>query len=746
MRKRLGKQIISLVLSVIMIGMTAVPAGAQEIVPENEQLKGNLAFTEMTGNPLETGFDYDVTEEEVAAFEAAYESQLRGDSVYPLGTEEETLEEFAEKKALVLTALYGLTSVQYALIEDGEITLSGTNGYTDKAAKTEADGSTMYGIGSISKIFTTMAVLQLAEDGKLSLDEPVVSYIPEFKMADARYKDITVRMLLNHSSGILGSSFENAILFNDNDTINHDTFLKLLETQRLKADPGAFSVYCNDGFTLAEILVERVSGQTFSEYIEENIRVPLGMWGTKTPQDKFKKKKLAGIYSGTQKLPAENFNQIGTGGIYSTAENLCYLAEVFMKDSEWDNVLAKESVAMTMGLSEPKEGWSALQNKKFGYGLGWDDVNTYPFNQYGVKALVKGGDSIYCHGSLIVLPEAKKAVAVLSSGGSSTVDQIFGSAILLRALQKDGIIDDVTNYVKAYEKPVKQTIPTDMKQYEGYYNTLQDIQKVEMTNDGTMKLTSLGTKQSAVLMYTGNGKFRTISGNAEYWFVKEGNGEVYLRQGSYAALAGIGDYFVEAYAAQKIENNPLDEEAAEAWNQRKGKRYFLINEKYSSVNYFSGGMVSTVDFLEELEGYLGNAKIVDENKATTDLQIPEQMGRELRDYEFYTQKGVEYIKMNNYLLISEDGVDKLPVKKNYEISIDKNGYAEWYYVNKKAAKRVMKVAVPGNGSFTVYDKDGKCQLCSYVTGETKIKLPKGGYVVFAGDAGAEFVVKVKNKK
>ncbi len=729
MRRRLEKQLISLVLALVMFGLTAVPVRANEV-----------------WQPLEPAFDYDVTEEEVRQFEEEYERQLRGASVSLLSNGEETLEEFAQKKALVLTALYGLSSVQYALIEEDDITVTGASGYKDKDSKKEADGSTMYGIGSISKIFTTIAVLQLVEDGKVDLDEPVVTYIPEFKMADERYKDITVRMLLNHSSGILGSSFENAILFNDNDTINHDTFLELLKTQRLKADPGAFSVYCNDGFTLAEILVERVSGKSFTKYVRKNIKVPLGLWGTKTPQNEFDRNRLAGIYSGKTKLPTENLNQIGAGGIYSTAENLCYVAEVFMKDSVWDNVLLEESVAMTMELSEPKEGWSALQNKDFGFGLGWDDVNAYPFSQYGIKALVKGGDSIYCHGSLIVLPEAKKAVAVLSSGGSSAINQIFGSAILLRALQKDGLIDDVDDYVKAYEKPIKQTIPSDMKQYEGFYNTLQDVQKVEMNTDGTMKLTSLGTKQSMVLSYVGNGKFRTVNGSSEYWFVKEENGEVYLRGGAYASLAGIGSYFGEYYAAQKIENNPLSEEVAAVWNQRKGKRYFLISEKYSSVNYFNGGMLSTVDFLEGLEGYLGNAKIVDENNAVTDLQIPEQYGRELRDYEFYTKKGVEYIRMNNYLLISEDGVSNLPVEKNYDITIDKNGYAKWYFVNKKAAKRVMKVEVPENGSVSVYDKDGNCVLCSYVTGKAKIKLPKGGYVVFAGDKGAEFTVKIKDKK
>ena len=82
-------------------------------------------------------------------------------------------------------------------------------------------------------------------------------------------------MLLNHSSGLQGSTLGNAFLFNDNDTYAHDTLLQQLSNQNLKADPGAFSVYCNDGFTLAEILVERVSGMSFTEFLHQNFTEPL---------------------------------------------------------------------------------------------------------------------------------------------------------------------------------------------------------------------------------------------------------------------------------------------------------------------------------------------------------------------------------------------------------------------------------------------------------------------------------------
>lgn len=113
----------------------------------------------------------------------------------------------ANTKANLLTSMYGSTSVQYAIIDEGKIIVSGTAGVYHKENSISLTKEHMYGVGSISKTFTAAAIMQLVEKGKLELDAPVVKYLPKFKMADDRYKKITVRMLLNHSSGLMGSSF-----------------------------------------------------------------------------------------------------------------------------------------------------------------------------------------------------------------------------------------------------------------------------------------------------------------------------------------------------------------------------------------------------------------------------------------------------------------------------------------------------------------------------------------------------------
>ena len=83
----------------------------------------------------------------------------------------------------------------------------------------------VYCVGSVSKSYVATCIMQLVDQGKVELDTPVTEYIPEFTMADERYKDITVRMLMNHTSGIMGSTYSNESLYEDYDENYKDEVL-----------------------------------------------------------------------------------------------------------------------------------------------------------------------------------------------------------------------------------------------------------------------------------------------------------------------------------------------------------------------------------------------------------------------------------------------------------------------------------------------------------------------------------------
>ncbi|OPA73660.1 serine hydrolase [Paenibacillus selenitireducens] len=650
----------------------------------------------------------------------------------------------AAEKAKLLTETYGTTSLQYALIDEGEIVISGQSGKNDLKDNVPLTSNTIYGIGSTSKMFLAASVMKLVDEGKVNLDKPVVDYIPDFKMKDDRYKQITPRMLLNHSSGLLGTSGSNATLYGDHDTYAHDTLLEQLATQSLKADPGAYSVYCNDGFTLAEILVERVSGMGFTAFIHKYITEPLDMTHTKTPQDLVEPAKMAGIYSPLYdgQLPKENYNIIATGGIYSTAEDLAKLSQIFT--GQVDGILSSKSVE-AMAQEEYKRGmWSADSDTSISYGLGWDSVNLFPFNEYGIKAVTKGGDTISYHSSLVVLPEYNMAAAVTSSGGSSATDQFIASELLLSALEEKDIIKE-RKPEKSFGVPVKADMPKEISQYAGIYGGNNSVMKVEMNNARQMSISTLTAPNSPAeqYTYTADGSFVNDEGTEKLKFVVEKNGNAYLWSRSYISVPGLGQLAFSEYNAEKLELSELSQDIAAAWEKREGKKYYLVNEKYTSTVYLNASPIIPFHALSEVTGYVSNNKIIAADKAVNQLQIPGMAGRDTMEINFFTKNGIEYFTAVGNLYVSEEIVKPLHSGTQSSTTIQADGYAKWYSVPAAAKGKVMTVKMPSNGAFAVYDQAGICMNHTVVSGKNQVVLPENGSIVFAGDAGSKFEISLK---
>nr|WP_238162505.1 serine hydrolase domain-containing protein [Cohnella sp. AR92] len=653
----------------------------------------------------------------------------------------EATRETAQEKAEFLTKYYGPSSVQYALIDHGRIVVTGQAGKNDEKGLKPLTKDTIYGIGSTSKMFTAVAVMQLVEQGKIDLETPVVQYIPEFTMKDERYKQITPRMLLNHSSGLNGSSLTDAFLFEDNDTYAHDSLLKQLAGQTLKADPGAYSVYCNDGFTLAEILVERVSGMDFTSYIHRYITEPLDLAHTETPTDSPDAAKIAGLYyPATGQLPIETINVIGAGGIYSTAEDLARFSQAFTGGAE--EVLSGKSAA-AMAEDEyktslwPDEG----DNTSFEYGLGWDSVDVYPFGEYGIKALTKGGDTLHYHSSLVVLPEQGMAAAVVTSGGTSMTDQLLANEILLQALKEKGTITEFKPE-KSFGVPVKTDMPESMLQYSGVYGSFSSTAKVDITKDGVMSITNelLPNQPAQIYVYSADDTFKSADGNVKISFVTEENGRTYLWLRQYASLPGLGQYASSEYNVEKLQPQELPAETMETWKGRDGKMYYLLNEKHTSVVYMSLPAIQ-LKLSQQLPGYVLDKRITGPNTAVSELQISRMNGRDLAGYTFFTQDGAEYLESSGRIFVNENAVKPIYVAKKSIATIPSSGYAKWYTISEKDAGKTVKVSMSSkNASFAVYDAKGTCVYFSILGGKGQVELPAGGTIVFAGDAGTKFEI------
>jgi len=618
----------------------------------------------------------------------------------------------------------------------------------------------LYGIGSVSKVFTAAAVMKLVEEGKVDLDESLTAYIPEFRMADARYTRITPRMLLNHSCGLMGMTDNNAFLLGDNDTDNHDRFLDLVQTQALKHDPGERSIYCNDAFTLAELLVERVSGMGFTEYIEQNFLIPLGIEGIKSPQSEFDRAVLADIYLGNNALRPEVLGVIGSGGLYASMEDLCAYATIFM-DSADGSILSRQSTDEMAKSQHANSVVPSDADSGFSYGLGWDSVGAYPLTHYGIKALSKGGGTGRYHTNLTVLPEYNLAAAV-SSSGTTSMEQQIAQQIILAVLAEEGLIPADA----APEMPVlnreRALVPEDVKAYAGIYNAgLFGQWSVEFTEDSLI-LTPLMVRNELPQEYAYNTDGEFVSLNDDYLGFMQGSAEgargataisfaegKYLVIRAYEDVPGLGLSASVMPLAERIEDNPVPAAAHQEWQARNDKEYLLVSEKYSSMHYLKSSVAKTHTD-DRIYGYVGMglyktqgasinmARITDGSTAVGFQSTPTMTGRDTNNLSVSKHNGIEYLSVNHYRYVDASAAQQFSEASEMIVL---ESETIWFDIDNTANGRTLNISTPQNGAWFVYDSKMNCIATSLEKHpRDTIILPKNGRLALAGEAGAEFIL------
>ncbi len=210
-----------------------------------------------------------------------------------------------------------------AVIRDGRIVYKRGYGMSNLEYGIPIGPSTVFNIGSMSKPFTAAAVVLLAQQGKLSLDDPVRQYLPELPDFAA---PITIRHLLYHTSGLRCDVWGVAGWRNDVHT--EDDMLELQSRQKeLSFRPGENYAYCNTGYELLAVIVRRVSGQSFREFTRANIFEPLGMKSSFFRDDHAEVVKNVAVWYGPAsgggfRAGFNTWDAVGATGMLTTVEDL----------------------------------------------------------------------------------------------------------------------------------------------------------------------------------------------------------------------------------------------------------------------------------------------------------------------------------------------------------------------------------------------------------------------------------------
>ncbi len=169
------------------------------------------------------------------------------------------------------------------VVKDGKVAYLKGFGVADVESQLPVTPNSLFELGSISKQFTAAAIMQLVEQGKIGLDDPLVKHLPTFQIKDERYKEITIRQMLSHMSGMTALEIDSLLdyalgLTPEYDAAGYARMVESLSEMELLSNPGEgpFS-YSDIAFNVLGAVVAEVSGQSFEDYVRDHIFLPLGM-------------------------------------------------------------------------------------------------------------------------------------------------------------------------------------------------------------------------------------------------------------------------------------------------------------------------------------------------------------------------------------------------------------------------------------------------------------------------------------
>lgn len=291
-------------------------------------------------------------------------------------------------------------------------------GVLNKDTGVEVTKDTVFQIGSITKVWTTTVIMQLVDEGLLDLDAPVVDVFPELRLADPDVaKQVTMRHLLTHTSGIDGDVFTDT--GRGDDCI--EKYVASLEGVAQNHPLGATWSYCNSGFVLAGLVIEKLTGGTWDRAVRNRIFAPLGLEHTITlPEEALLHRAAVGhVSEGTHepsRAPVWMMpRSLGPAGVIgSTVADLLGFARMHLTGGvgpDGTRLLDSSSAAaMTQMQAELPDRYSLGDS----WGIGW-----IRFGWNGRRLIGHDGNTIGQSAFLRLLPDEGLAVALLTNGGST---------------------------------------------------------------------------------------------------------------------------------------------------------------------------------------------------------------------------------------------------------------------------------------------------------------------------------------
>jgi CubicO group peptidase (beta-lactamase class C family) len=313
--------------------------------------------------------------------------------------------------ARAYVAEHGSPGVSIQLVRGSDTLVSAGYGLADVEQRVPATAATVYRIGSVTKQFTAAAVMRLVEQGKVSLEDSIARYLPGLPAA---WRRVTVRQLLNHTSGIPSyTDIGEPWVRRWREDMPPDTLVALTAHDSLWFEPGSQWRYDNTGYVLLGMLLDRVTGTPYPEYVEREIARPLGLEHVYYCDTERVIPGRAHGYdrdaAGWRNAPFLSMTQpYSAGALCSTVGDL----------ARWNRLLAGGKVVSPASYAAMTTPTGAARQARYGFGLGVDSLEGHPMITHN------GGIHGFASDNA-VLPADSLSVTVLTNAGSGHPDLLL---------------------------------------------------------------------------------------------------------------------------------------------------------------------------------------------------------------------------------------------------------------------------------------------------------------------------------
>jgi CubicO group peptidase (beta-lactamase class C family) len=415
---------------------------------------------------------------------------------------------------VVLTKLLDEASPEKApgiailVARDGDIVFSHGVGLADLAHDIPITPTTKFRIGSVTKQFTAAAILKLQEDGKLSVTDKLSKFFPDFP----RGNEVTIRHLLNHTSGIKSFTSKPDFMKSVTSPATTDEMINSFKNDTFDFDPGTKMSYNNSGYFLLGAMIEKVSGQSFNDYLRDTFFEPLGMndTGVHTSTAVLKHEATGYDYTGRKSAKALNWDMSragAAGALYSNVEDLMRWNEGIFGGK----VLSKDSLKAAFTPLQLESGEEPMMP----YGYGWV-IDEYR----GLKTISHGGGLQGWSSFLIRYVDQNTTVVVLHNAMPGVPDL---SPTAVAELAADLFLWQEMKPRPKYE--IDKTVdPATFAAYVGRYDFMGAVLDVALDGEQlTAQLTGQGRNP---IFPMGKDRFFWKIVDAQIEFLKDDGGHV----------------------------------------------------------------------------------------------------------------------------------------------------------------------------------------------------------------------------